>query len=181
MQQEKMKMKVVCMVFLFLCSCNATKTSYDYDLLIDFSKFRTYDFSERSLVYGRQISGSTFLAAVGKEMARRGFKKSKDPDVLIDLFVFQEQKEKETVTTHDQSNPWAPGYSTGFKVRTTSIDEYTEGTIFISMLHEQQKKIVWQARTTGVLKQKKSEVRTKRIHKAVAKMFETYPFRTNNY
>jgi hypothetical protein len=168
--------------YFVLVSCNAVKTSYDYDLLVDFSKYHTYDFSTRSLQYQGAVNGPAFFKAVEHEMLRRGMKKSNDPDALLDLFVKTVTKEKTLEDQHHDTNPWASGYGMGFKTSNVNVEDYDEGTVLINMLDESQKKIIWQVRATKLLQQGKSVQKHKRnIDKVVAKMFAHYPYRMSNF
>lgn len=167
------------MVLVSLVQCNPLKTSFDYDLLSDFSKYHTWNFSPAASEYGRMVNGQTLLTAIEREMQKRGFAKSDDPDVLIDIFVKLDENEK-TIVTSSGGSPWSTGYSSGFKVTEVSSEQYQVGSVVLSMLDEQQKKVVWQGRAQKALRNdSSSDGRRKRINKAVEEIFKTYPFRYN--
>lgn len=164
-------------ICLAVTGCYTIKTNYDFDLLADFSKYNTYSFSEQSLDYKRLIDGERLLMAIEKEMSKHGFTKSDDPDILIDLYVKLEQKSA-TVVPPDTPSPWARGYGVGFKVTEVTTENYDEGTLVISVLDIRQQKIVWQGRAKKTIKEKAlPKAKKKRIDKAVALIFESYPFR----
>jgi hypothetical protein len=173
-------MKMACFILgLILTGCYPFKTSHDFDLLADFTRYKTYSFSERSLEYRQLINGERLLMAIETQMSKRGFEKSADPDVLVDLYVKLEQKEKTMVTT-TRPSPWAQGYSTGFNVAEVTTENYREGALFISILDQRQKRVVWQGRGEKVVKEGVSaKARKKRIDEAVARIFRSYPFLHN--
>jgi hypothetical protein len=178
---HRMKVTFILVSCLLLHSCAGIKTSYDYDLMIDFSKYQTYSFSSRSEQYLSSINGPRLLAAIDHEMMRRSFRKTDDADVVIDILVKREEKEK-TITNYNNVSQWSEGYSVGFRVAEVSTEKYGEGTVFINMLDVRQKKVVWQVRATKLLRENSSPKRRQaNIDKAVAKMFKYYPFRVNNF
>jgi hypothetical protein len=176
-----MRITLILIISILLCSCYPLKTSYDYDLLTDFSNFNTYSFSSKSQQYMTSINGPRFFAAIDTEMRKRGFKKAGDPDVVIDIYIKNDEKEK-TVVSYDGASQWSSGYGVGFKVNEVSTEKYAEGTVFINMLDEHQKKIVWQVRATKLLQLNNSpNKRQKNIDLAVAKMFKHYPFQMKSF
>jgi hypothetical protein len=179
MKQVAIAITSICII---LGSCNAVRTSYDYDLLVDFSKYRTYSFSSRSLQYQGKANGPAFFKAIEYEMSRRGIQKSSDPDAVLDIFVKTTTKEKQLENQHHDENPWTSGYGMGFKTNNVNVEDYEEGTVLINMLDESQKKIIWQVRASRLLQQGKSAKKRKRnIDKVVGKMFAHFPYRMNNF
>jgi hypothetical protein len=70
-------------------ACASVTTSFDYDKTADFSKFKTYAFTEHSvkLPEVNQLDRDRVLAAIDVEMAKRGFTKTEStPDALVDVF-----------------------------------------------------------------------------------------------
>src|SRR5688572_15217347 len=94
------KLLLLCMVAAVATSCSSLKIGYDYDKQADFSKYKTYAFSEDALNLPiQQLNRDRILKAVETELAAKGFSKSDSPDVLIDLQV-KAQKEVEATATN---------------------------------------------------------------------------------
>jgi hypothetical protein len=63
-------------------------------------------------------------------------------------------------------------------VNEVTTESYREGALIISIVDVSQKRIVWQARGHRVIGEKTlPKTREKRIDKAVAVIFRSYPFR----
>ena len=170
-------------VIVFISSCSSLKTSYDFDKTTDFSSYKTYAFSEDAMKLPiQELNRNRLLNAIDQQMTAKGFTKSSDPDVLIDLHVKAEQKKDATATTTGPGMyggygaPWRYGYGAGFSTTQINVNEYTEGTLFVNMVDKNADKLVWQGRATKVLDEDASpEKREKNINEAVAKIFEKYP------
>jgi hypothetical protein len=119
-------------------------------------------------------------------MLPRGYVKSNNPDILINVSARLEDKTKVTTTTDPMMyggyygyrggmyDPWG-GYGYG---TTTHVSQYTEGTVNVDMVDVKQKRMIWEGVAIGRVneKEKNDELRND-IHTGVAEMFEGYPFR----
>src|SRR5882672_7135354 len=95
-------MKRILLVFFVvaLTACSSLKVSYDYDGQADFTKYKTYAFTEDALKLPiEQLNRERVIKAVENELAAKGFTKSENPDVLVDLLVRAEKKTEATATT----------------------------------------------------------------------------------
>ena len=174
--------KLIAIGFLAcMVACSSTRVSYDYDKSTDFSKYQTYNYSEDAMNLPiQQLNRDRVLNAIDKEMTARGFTKSEDPDVLVDLHAKTEEKRDATATTTSDGmygNPWAWGYAPGFSTTQINVNEYTEGTLFINIVDAGMEKIVWQGIGRGALNEGNisPEKREENINKAISKIFENYP------
>lgn len=178
----KMK-RIVFVVFMaVLTACSTLKVTYDYDGQADFTKYKTYAFTQEALKLPiQQLNRDRLLTAIEAELAAKGFTKSEDnPDALIDLHVRAEEKMEATATT---SGPGMYGgyygrYGYGGGYSTTRIDynKYVEGTLFVDMVDNASQKIVWQGRATKTLDEDISaEKREQNINYAVKEIFSKYP------
>src|SRR6478609_4652897 len=92
------KILLVCLIAI-VSACSPVTISYDYDRQADFSKYKTYAFSEDALnLQVDQLNRDRILKAVETEMAAKGFSKSDSPDVLIDLQIKAKQEVEATAT-----------------------------------------------------------------------------------
>jgi hypothetical protein len=166
-----------------IASCSSLKTSYDFDSQTDFSKYKTFAFTENSMKLPiQELNRTRMLQAIENELTAKGLTKSDNPDVLIDLHVKAEQKQDATATTTGPGMyggygaPWRYGYGAGFSTTQINVNEYTEGTLFINMVDKATDKLVWQGRGTKVIDEDASaEKRTQNINTAISSIFQKYP------
>jgi hypothetical protein len=172
-----------------LAACASQPTiSSDYDREVDFSQYRTYGFFKPMSIEGPNYStifGSVFREAISRQMEARGYVRSEEPDLLINVSARLQEKMQVTQTSSPYYggyygyrggyySPWA-GY--GWDTQ-THVSQYTEGTVNVDMVDAAQKRMVWEGVAIGRLKEDRSneEVRAA-VSEGVARMFEQYPFR----
>lgn len=153
------------------------KVSYDFDKETDFSKFSSYNFTEEAMKLPvNDLNRKRLLTAVDNEMSKRGFSKTDNPDLLIDLKVTTEMKQSATATTDWYGSGYRYRWGSTFTTTNIDITEYTEGTIFVDLIDTSTSKLVWQGRGIGTIHPSvKAEKREKRINKGLAKIFKNYP------
>jgi hypothetical protein len=174
-----MKTKLLFVLAIGLVACSSITTTYDYDKTVDFTKYKTYNFTPEALKLGiQELNRDRLLAAIDKEMAARGFTKSDNPDALIDLLGKLEQKQTATATSSGGGmyGYGRYGYGGGFSTTTVNYDDYTEGTLFINFVDRSTEKIVWQGRGTKTLNENASpEKREANIKNGVAMIYQKFP------
>lgn len=174
-----MKKYLIISVALIVAACSSLKVTYDYDKQAEFARYKTYAYSEdaQKLPVG-DLNRDRILKAIDTEMAAKGFSKSDNPDVLIDIHVRAEQKVDATATTTPTyyGGPWRYGYGGGFSTTQINYNEYIEGTLFVNMVDVASEKIVWQGRATKTIDENASaEKREQNINYAVKQIFTKYP------
>ena len=160
----------------------------DYDQSVDFSQYTTYNFFSPMGIENPNYStiyGSVFRDAISREMEARGYVKSDDPDLLLNVSARLQDKTK--VTTYNDPYPmgyygyrrgfYDPWYGYGYGTQ-THVSQYTEGTVNIDMVDARAKRMVWEGVAVGRVKEGRSndEVR-QAISDGVASMFQGFPFR----
>lgn len=175
-------MKRIVLVFLVavMAGCSSVNISSDFDKQADFSKYKTYVFSEEALKLPvGDLNRDRILKAVEAELTAKGFSKSDSPDVIVDLNVKAEQKMDATATSTGPGyygGPWRYGYGGGFSTTQINYNEYIEGTLFVNMVDKSTEKIVWQGRGTKTLDEDAdADKREKNINYAVKQIFTKYP------
>ena len=158
---------------VILSACSSTQISYDMDKTVDFTKFKTYNFTPDALkIPIQELNRNRIIAATEKELAARGFSKSESPDVLIDLLVKAAMKQE--AVTSGGGGYYGRGYGWGGRMTTTTINDYVEGSLFINMISDN--KLVWQGRAVKTLDENSSpESRERDINYAVQDIFKKYP------
>lgn len=161
-------------------ACSSVTVSSDFDRDANFANYKTFAFTQEAqqLPVG-DINRKRIMDAVTSEMALKGFSLSDQPDVLIDLKIRAQQKEQATATTNSPYG-YGAGYGYrwggGFSTTTINVEQYVEGTLFIDMIDNEKKQLVWQGRGTRTLDEDaSSEKRDANIKNAVKMIFTKYP------
>ena len=169
--------KLLPLLLLFLvASCSSVKVTTDYDTNADFSKYKTFAFYKKGIdkVDISDLDKRRILKALENEMLAKGFTKSENPDILVNIFTKSRQK----VDIYNNYNymyfgwhPWYYGPNFGMH-----ISKYTEGTLFVDLIDATKKELAWQGIGSGALSTsgniaKKEE----RIKHFVAEIMTKYP------
>lgn len=174
-------------LILLLSACSSgPQIKSDYDQSVDFSQYRTYNFFERLSIEDPNYStiyGSIFRQAISREMESRGYTRSEDPDLLINVSARLQEKTDVRTTTDPFPAPYYgyrrgfydPWYGYGYGI-STHVSQYTEGTVNIDVVDARAKKMVFEGVGVGRLREDRTneEVR-EAINSAVAEMFKGYP------
>ena len=184
------RVTAVLIAFALLSACGSTtKIHSDYDHSLDFSQYKTYGYYSPMGIENANYSsllGQMFRSAIDAQMLPRGYVKSSNPDILINVSARLEDKTKVTTMSDPHMgggyygyrggmyDPWG-GYGYG---TSTHVSQYTEGTVNVDMVDVKQKRMIWEGVAIGRVdeKEKNDELRSD-INTGVAEMFENYPFR----
>lgn len=166
-------------LLIITASCSSIKVSSDFDKTAGFTSYKTYAFTPEALAFPLDdINRNRLLGAIEKELAAKGFTKSDNPDVLIDLNIKAQTQQTATATSTGgyYGRGYRYGYGGGFSTTTINYDTYTDGTLFIDMIDATKKQLVWQGRGTKTLEEDASQQRREEnINYAVKQIFVKYP------
>jgi hypothetical protein len=166
-------------ILVIAASCSSVKVSSDFDKTVGFASYKTYAFTPEALsIPLDDINRNRLLTAIETELAAKGFTKSENPDVLIDVAIKGEQKQTATATsTGGYGYGYGRyGYGGGFSTTTINYDTYVDGTLFIDMVDASKKQLVWQGRGTKTIEPDASQKRREEnINYAVKQIFLQYP------
>ncbi len=177
---------------LLIASCASKPTiETDYDHSVDFSQYKTYAFFNPMGIENPNYSsiyGSIFRQAISREMESRGYVKSDNPDLLINVSGRLQDKTKVTTT----SDPYMSGGYYGYRRGAygawggygygsqTHVSQYTEGTVNVDMVDRMQKRMVWEGVAVGRVNEKRTNEETRtNINNGILEMFAGYPFRAS--
>ena len=184
------RVTAVLITFALISACGSTtKIHSDYDHSLDFSQYKTYGYYSPMGIENANYSsllGQMFRSAIDAQMLPRGYVKSSNPDILINVSARLEDKTNVTTMSDPYMgggyygyrggmyDPWG-GYGYG---TSTHVSQYTEGTVNVDMVDVKQKRMIWEGVAIGRVdeKEKNDELRSD-INTGVAEMFENYPFR----
>jgi len=163
---------------LLFASCSSVQVTTDYDNTVDFQQFRTYAFMKDGVdkINISDLDKKRILKAIDEQLTAKGYSKSENPDLLINLFT--DTKQIVNVNTYGGWgygfyrpwgwNPWmmGPGYQ--------SVSTSTEGILYVDVLKAKSKELIWQGKGTGYLTTRQSK-KEERIKEFVSKVLETFP------
>ena len=176
------------MIALVAACASGTKIQSDYDHSVDFSQYRTYGYYSPMGIENANYSsllGQMFREAIDAQMLPKGYVKSDNPDILINVSARLEDKTKVTTMSDPMYggyygyrggmyDPWG-GYGYG---TSTHVSQYTEGTVNVDMVDPDQKRMLWEGIAIGRIDEKQSSAKLREDIKAgIAEMFANYPFR----
>ena len=109
-------------------------------------------------------------------MLLKGFTKSKTPDLLVGIFT--KSRDKVNVNQYNNLNmgfgwgwnPWWGGMNNNI-----SVNQYTEGTLFIDFIDKDKKELIWQGVGKGALKLQNREKKEARIKEFVKEIISKFP------
>ncbi|MFT6749659.1 MAG: hypothetical protein ACI9XR_001978 [Flavobacterium sp.] len=174
-------MKTIKLLPLFLlfvfASCSSVRVYSDYDKTANFSQYKTYAYQKNGIDKAEisDLDKKRILKAIDQQMALKGFTKSDTPDLLVNIFT----KEREQVDVNQFSAGWGYGWGFGWNPffwggNNTTVNRYTEGTLFIDLIDASKKELIWQGEGQGTLT-KNPEKKDAMINEFVAEILQQYP------
>lgn len=170
------------LLLILSSSCATIKVSSDFDKTAPFASYKTYGYTPDALNLNiNELNKNRVFTAIDNELKLKGFTKSDNPDILIDIKVNAQAKQTATANT---TGGYGMGYryrwGGGFSTTTINYDSYIEGTLFIDMIDEAKKQLVWQGRGVKTLEPDASaSTKEKNINSAVKSIFAKYPPKIN--
>lgn len=170
-------LKILPFLLLFIISsCSSVKVNSDYDKKVDFTPYKTYAFYKSGIdkVEVSDLDKKRILHSIDDVLSAKGFTKSETPDILVNIFT----KEREQVDVNRYNSSWGYGWGYGWNPYlwggNTSVNRYTEGTLYIDLIDAKKKELIWQGEGEGVLT-KDTDKKDEKIKEFVSKILEQYP------
>ena len=172
---KNLKLLSILVLLLSFFSCSTVKVSTDYDTTVNFDNYKTFAFYKPGIDKAKisDLDKKRILRAIESELLSLGFSKSVNPDVLVSLFT----KSRTNVDVNQNNlgfgwgwNPWMFGGNNNI-----SINQYSEGTLFIDILDRENKELIWQGKGTAVLKGENPKDREERINLIVKEIISRFP------
>lgn len=172
------------LVVIVLGGCSAIAVTCDYDKKTNFTKYKTYVFSEDLNGLSLQKSDKeSILRAVDIQMEFRGYRSfyTERPDTIDLLIDIQTKKSlvNRTLVAAAQSDklytPWGYEFTPNFTASRIDLDKYEDDALFISIIENRQQKIIWQGRGTKVFEDLPMAEREANINYSIGMIFRSYP------
>jgi hypothetical protein len=177
---------LACAAALLLTGCaSGPEVRADYDKAADFGRYRTFGFvapAGTDTGEPRSLATQSLQNAAAREMENRGYTRSDEPDLVINFKgKLEEKTDIESVPGAYYGSAW--GYRGlygapygGWGGTQTYTSRYTLGTLVIDIVDREQREVVFQGTTEGIVTEKMRENQEQTISQAVATVFSKYPF-----
>lgn len=164
-------------LLLILTSCSSVTVYSDYDKTVDFAPYKTYAYFKPGIdkVEISDLDKRRILRAIDDQMQAKGFTKSDNPDLLINIFT----KSREQVDVNQFSAGWGYGWGWGWNPymmygNQTTVSTSTEGTLYIDLIDAKKKEMIWQGEGIGTLT-RNIDKKDEKIAEFVGKILAQYP------
>ena len=181
MNAAKTGVRYVWMIAVALLAACASKPTIrsNTDPAVDFSKYQTYGFFDE--VTGHAPAYESFAtryikSAIDYEMQQRGFRKTGNPQLLVNINVQTKDKVQvaETPTGGGYYGYRYGMYGWGAGV-STSVDNYTEGTLNVDVVDSATSRLIWEGIAVGRIHDKARANPQPAIDEVVRQVFERFP------
>jgi hypothetical protein len=160
-----------------VASCSSVKIVTDFDQEADFTRYKTYAWSQVSdpanmdyPQYDNSLNRNRWKEAIDAALKRQGYVLGEgNVDLEVDFHL---QFKHNAVPYHDHQD--IEGQSS-YQYRPTAVYQYDQGTMIIHLVDLERKRIVWQGYSTRVLDIGLLEDADASIQKAVSKIFKKFP------
>ena len=172
------------LIIFIITSCASVTVYSDYDKSTDFTNYKTYAFYKKGIdkVEISDLDKRRILRAIEANMDAKGFVKSEDPDILVNIFT----KSREKIDVYNNAYygwyPWyygygpGYGYGYGYGFGYNNVSTSVEGTLFIDLIDAHKKELAWQGIGKGILASSKNiDKKVERINAFVTEIMMQYP------
>tara|TARA_Y100000991_G_scaffold136957_1_gene103270 strand:+ start:8281 stop:8817 length:537 start_codon:yes stop_codon:yes gene_type:complete len=173
------KFLVSILAISFSLSCDSIRVSSDFNENVNFIDFKTYAFSKNGIdkVKINDVDKKRILRAIDIELYNKGFRKSSiKPDFIINFFTKTNQK----INYYPSNNYY--GFGVGFGGMGHYSDSwylnsfnYNEGVLFIDIISNNNKELVWQGVGKGYIYSEKGDKKAEKISAMVQKILLQFP------
>ena len=155
----------------------AQDVKIDYDKAYNFAPVKTYSM-RIGTAWGNDLSQRRVLEEFDQAIAAKGWKKANEATADIHVVLHGATDTKRNVNTFYSGGMGGYGYRYGamggMGTATTSVSEYTVGTLVVDMFDAKTKNLVFRGTAEDEISDK-PEKNVKKLEKASAKMFKNFP------
>jgi hypothetical protein len=153
---------------------------FNQDDAADLAGYRTFGFLDerepRKSAY-QSVAHRRLKSAIVKEMLARGYRRSEQPELLVNIHL--QRSPDETSEQHAQSASDYYSYRSGqygWRAGVPTVSgEYGEGTLNIDVVDPASRSLLWEGIAVGSVSQRMYENLETTIDTVVAKLFERFP------
>jgi uncharacterized protein DUF4136 len=150
----------------------AQDVSTDYDHHTDFYKYKTFAWIDPPAIKDPLIR-QRVLDTIQAQLQEKGLKMVGNA-AIADLGVMANGATMERHTLQTFYDGFPAGWGWGGWGPATTVNTYEVGTLVVDMFDMETKRVVWRGTATATVSEK-PEKNTKKVDKAVTKMFKDFP------
>jgi len=156
----------------------AQDVKVDYDKAADFTKYKTFAI-KLGTSWNNPLSEKRVLAEIQQGLTEKGWTATTD-DAKADAVVVlhgatEKQKSLNTFYSGGYGGyGWRGGWGSGMSSSTTTVDEYTVGTLVVDIFDAKSKQLVYRGTASDEISNK-PEKNAKKLAKASDKLFKDFP------
>jgi len=156
----------------------AQDVKVDFDKAADFTKYKTFAI-KLGTSWNNPLGEKRVLAEIQQGLTEKGWTATAD-DAKADAIVVlhgatEKQKSLNTFYSGGYGGyGWRGGWGGGMGTSTTTVDEYTVGTLVVDIFDSKSKQLVYRGTATDELSNK-PEKNAKKLAKASDKLFKDFP------
>ena len=156
----------------------AQDVKVDFDKAADFTKYKTFAI-KLGTSWNNPLGEKRVLAEIQQGLTEKGWTATTD-DAKADAIVVlhgatEKQKSLNTFYSGGYGGyGWRGGWGGGMGTSTTTVDEYTVGTLVVDIFDAKSKQLVYRGTATDELSNK-PEKNAKKLAKASDKLFKDFP------
>ena len=187
---RRLRAGVALFAALFLTACaTGLEVRSDIDPQADFSQFSTFNFFDPMGIeggYNSPIYGQRFREAIEREMGQRGYRQTREPDLMVNVTIRSDEKVRMRTYTRPYmsgyyyNQPGGAYYGSGLGVGVgvgTRATKTEEASVFIDMVDPTTNRMVWQGVAVVDVNDKVTTQLRDAIYTAVEAVFKQYPNR----
>jgi hypothetical protein len=176
-----MKMRtlaVAAAMMLAGASAFAQDVKVDFDKAANFSGIHTFS-AKIGTAWGNPLGEKRVLAEITQGLVEKGWKAVTDDSKADAIVVLHGATEKQKSLNTFYSGGyggygWRGGWGGGMGSSTTTVDEYTVGTLVVDIFDAKTKQLMYRGTATDELSNK-PEKNAKKLAKASDKLFKDFP------
>ena len=175
---------IISIIALSIAGCaTSPKVISNADTSVNFSNYKSYGFFETlstDKANYESMESNLLKVSVAKQLERRGFVYTENPDLLVNFYIHTEEKIRSRTTPTMGGGYYGGGgpyYDTwgGHGGYETRIDQYTQGTLNIDFVDAKRESLVWEGSVSGRITEKVLKNLSAEIDKAVDDIFSAFP------
>jgi hypothetical protein len=157
---------------------SAQDVKVDFDKAADFTKYKTFAI-KLGTSWNNPLGEKRVLAEIQQGLTEKGWTATPDDSKADAIVVLHGATEKQKSLNTFYSGGyggygWRGGWGGGMGTSTTTVDEYTVGTLVVDIFDAKSKQLVYRGTATDELSNK-PEKNAKKLAKASDKLFKDFP------
>ena len=156
----------------------AQSVDTDHDPSVDFTKYHTYVWVDGK-TKAQPLNHERIVNGIDAQLAAKGWKKVDSQDAADAVLIYNISSQQErTLSTMYSGVGGSWGYGgwghVGMGSTTTYENVYTVGTMILDIYDAKTQKLLWRGTASDTIPEKASSL-TKKIDKAITKLFKKFP------